>query len=271
MAKSEATLKLENDIKAATLKMGVFGCLEVTIGFGGKERVDYMTYDTQNVFRCYEIKVTKSDFHSKHSNSFVGNYNYYVLTPELYEQVKDEIPDYVGCYVGQTCVKKAKRQNIEDRKTIVKSELVPHTEVLKDSIIRSLYRDSQKLHRTKNKAYIDRMRCQLLQQEKEVSYHRSMYRTLYNNVRQLIGRAALRLMTDEDLSEAEVRETFTHHQTILTMNKHTLAQYLHSYQGKNLSVRAIESMLGVVESELKGENNVQQCGNPSCDGTLGSL
>ena len=39
MAKTEATLKLEHDIKIATLKMGTFGCLEVTIGFGGKERV----------------------------------------------------------------------------------------------------------------------------------------------------------------------------------------------------------------------------------------
>lgn len=85
MAKSEATLKLEDDIRAATLKMGVFGCLEVTIGFGGKERVDYMTYDTQGIFRCYEIKVTKSDFHSKHSNSFVGHYNYYVLIMYLHK------------------------------------------------------------------------------------------------------------------------------------------------------------------------------------------
>jgi hypothetical protein len=27
--------------------MGVFGCFEVTIGFHGRERVDYMTLDTK--------------------------------------------------------------------------------------------------------------------------------------------------------------------------------------------------------------------------------
>ena len=91
--KTKKTLKLEKQIYNATKKMGVFGCFEVTIGFFGKERVDYMTYDTKGIFRCYEIKVSKSDFHSNAKLSFVGHYNYYVLTRKLYEEVKDEIPD----------------------------------------------------------------------------------------------------------------------------------------------------------------------------------
>lgn len=58
-----------------------------------------MTYDTKGVFRCYEIKVTKTDFHSHCHNSFVGDLNYYVLPADLYEEVKEEIPDFVGAYI----------------------------------------------------------------------------------------------------------------------------------------------------------------------------
>ena len=43
MAKTEETLKLEHYIWVSTQKTGTFGCFEVTIGFGGRERVDYMT------------------------------------------------------------------------------------------------------------------------------------------------------------------------------------------------------------------------------------
>lgn len=158
MAKTEETLKLEHYIWVSTQKTGTFGCFEVTIGFGGRERVDYMTYDTTGIFRCYEIKVTKSDFHSGHKHSFVGHYNYFVLTQELWNQVQDEIPDWVGCIVGQECVKKPKKQDIDTkeyktRKTIngrSTEVTMPWTEMLKDSFIRSLARDSQKLYKSGN-------------------------------------------------------------------------------------------------------------------------
>ena len=96
--KTEGTIKLEHEIWKTTNKQGVFGCLEVTIGWYGRERVDYMTYDTKGVWRCFEIKVSKSDFHSKAHNTFVGNYNYYVMPKVLYDEVKDEIPNHVGVW-----------------------------------------------------------------------------------------------------------------------------------------------------------------------------
>jgi hypothetical protein len=133
MAKSELTLKLEREIWEATHKQGVFCCFEVTIGWFGKERVDYMTYDTKGVFRCYEIKVSKADFHSRASKTFVGHYNYYVMTKELFDQVWNEVPQEIGIYVGNFCAKRAKR-------------VVPPTDIqiLKDSLIRSLSREVEK-------------------------------------------------------------------------------------------------------------------------------
>lgn len=130
---------LERVIWSATNKMGTFGCFEVTIGWFGKERVDYMTFDTKNTWRCFEIKVSQADFRSKAHNTFCGHFNYYVMPKELYEKVKHEIPPHIGVYVGNKyypyveCIKKPKRQ-----------ELIEDEQVLKNSMIRSLSRDAQK-------------------------------------------------------------------------------------------------------------------------------
>lgn len=162
--KSEQTIELERKIWGATAKMGVFGCFEVTIGWFGHERVDYMTYDTKGVWRCYEIKVSKSDFHSKSHNSFIGHYNYYVLTKELYDQVKDEIPNYIGVYVRDACVKRAKRQ-----------ELGVEVEILKNSLIRSLCREADKVFKSENPAVIDSLKRQINRAKKEADDYRHKY------------------------------------------------------------------------------------------------
>lgn len=144
MAKSEATHLLEQAMHRTVNKKGVFGCYEVTIGWWGTERVDYMTYDTKGTWRCYEVKASKADFRSKARKTFVGHFNYYVMPQELYEQVKSEIPDHIGVYTNLysyhtlVCVKKPKKQ-----------ELGADVEVLKNSMIRSLSRDAEKYWRTK--------------------------------------------------------------------------------------------------------------------------
>ena len=71
-----------------------YGTEEVTIGFarGGRinnkiEIVDFLSYDMKkDLFRCFEIKVSMSDFKSKAAKSWQGNYNYLVLSEELYHQ-----------------------------------------------------------------------------------------------------------------------------------------------------------------------------------------
>lgn len=121
--KTELTKQVEKAIirTSGATGAGVYGCLEVTLGdCYGHERVDYMTMDCKDIFRCYEIKTSKSDFYSKAKKSFVGDYNYFVFDKQTYETVKNDIDmKYygVGIYVyngGDTCklVKKPIRKTL---------------------------------------------------------------------------------------------------------------------------------------------------------------
>ncbi|MBL1229188.1 hypothetical protein IW492_08065 [Enterococcus sp. BWB1-3] len=55
--------------------------------------------ENQFEWRCYELKISKADFHSKAKLSFVGHYNYFVMPEALYEKVKDDIPGHIGAMV----------------------------------------------------------------------------------------------------------------------------------------------------------------------------
>ena len=172
MSKTELTKQLEIALWRTTRKQGTFGCHEVTIGFFGKERVDYMTYETNGTFRCFEIKVSASDFRSNNKNSFVGHLNYYVMPIELYEKVKSEIPAHVGVYASWggndlSCVKKPKRQ-----------ELVFTPEVMKDSMLRSLYREYEKLNVSENKGVMDRLKTEMRRMTKQLQEYSSYSREL---------------------------------------------------------------------------------------------
>lgn len=132
---TELTKAIKVALWKYTDKMGAFGCEEVTVGWYGKERVDYMAYDTRKVFRCYEIKISKSDFHSNNHNSFVGHLNYYVLTQELYSKVSDEVPNGIGVMVYDGV-------NLSSRKRPKRREPTVDVQALKDYFIRSLYREA---------------------------------------------------------------------------------------------------------------------------------
>lgn len=66
-------------------------------------------------------------------NTFCGHYNYYVMTKELFEKIKNEIPVHIGVYIGGLCVKRAKKQPLKVEE-----------QILKDSLIRSLSREVHK-------------------------------------------------------------------------------------------------------------------------------
>lgn len=147
MAKSEATLQLEDSIYRATQKQGTFGCFEVTIGWFGSERVDYLTYDTKGTWRCYEIKASVKDFRSPAAKTFIGHFNYFVMPREIYEAVKNEIPAGIGVVVGGMSVVKAKRRKLGVEESVLWS-----------SMIRSLSREFQENRRSENRDYVARLR-----------------------------------------------------------------------------------------------------------------
>lgn len=206
--KTEDTLKLEKQIRQATHKMGVFQCFEVTIGYAGDERVDFMTYDTKGIFRCYELKVSKADFHSNAAVSFVGHYNYYVLTRDLYNQVKDEIPDWVGVYVGDYCIKKAKKQDISNKEYRMRRTIngrstevvIPWIDLLKESMIRSLYRDSDKLFYSNNDKYLNQIKCELERTRRERDAESKKYKKLWKTmIKELGDKKACNILEKTDL------------------------------------------------------------------------
>lgn len=126
-----------------------YGTTEVTVDFqrngNGRELVDFMSYDAKkDDFRCYEIKVTMQDFHSKAKKSWCGNYNYLVLSKDLYEEKPldwwiGEIPTGVGVIVVNTSTTE-KRTVVNPRKRTISEDM---KEVLKQSLIRTLFYQNQ--------------------------------------------------------------------------------------------------------------------------------
>lgn len=131
------------------------GAREVTFDYATSHaiRVDYMQFRPLNNtvsgiekgdFYCFEIKSSVEDFRSKNGHNFLGDYNYYVMPEEVYEQVKSEIPYGVGVYVPDRLhhgkdwydLKSAKKAKRKDREK-------PLTEML-FMMFRSASRDKQK-------------------------------------------------------------------------------------------------------------------------------
>lgn len=103
----------------------IYWAREVTFDYATAHgiRVDYMRFKPVNNtvsgiekgdFYCYEVKSSLEDYRSKNGHNFIGDYNYYVMPQEVYEQVENTIPWKVGVYCPAedgdlVCVKKAQR------------------------------------------------------------------------------------------------------------------------------------------------------------------
>ncbi|PWG00096.1 hypothetical protein [Levilactobacillus bambusae] len=97
--KTKLTLDLESTLYQYCLDNDAYAVEEVSMpdDQGIVDTLSYKELAPGNIeWRCYELKVTKNDFHSTAKLSFVGHFNYFVLTPELYQEVQDEIPANVG-------------------------------------------------------------------------------------------------------------------------------------------------------------------------------
>ena len=168
--------ELTKEIKAALWKFtdnqGTFGCEEVTIGWFGNERVDYMTYDVKDTFRCYEIKISKSDFRSKNHNSFVGHLNYYVFPEKLYSEISEDIPDGIGvilyCDSDMKLVRRPKRR-----------APAADVQILKNSMIRSLDREIDKYRKILDRETILKKNREILRLKEENRNLNKRNRDLY--------------------------------------------------------------------------------------------
>ena len=107
MSKTRETLELEKLLfRFEGANLGKFACFEVTFGQRGlgqkdtSERVDFVTYENQgNTFRCYEIKVSKSDFMSNAKKTFLGDFNYFVMPRELWDKLNSENNELLRSYL----------------------------------------------------------------------------------------------------------------------------------------------------------------------------
>lgn len=180
MAKSQSTQELEKNLWNHTKKRGTFACYEVTIGWYGRERVDYMTYDTEGIWRCYEIKASKADFYSKAKVSFLGHYNYYVMPEEVFQQVRGDIPSHIGVYIpkgsGLCSAKNAKRQG-----------LGVNEQILKNSMIRSLYRNSEKIIDSGDQSIVGQLTSDLGKAQRRYRNKNKQYNQLCQKLRDNFG------------------------------------------------------------------------------------
>lgn len=108
--KTKLTKNLESTLYQYCYEQGAYVVEEVSLP-DKKGIVDTLSYqqlsDDQIEWRCYELKVTKNDFHSKAKLSFIGNYNYFVLPQKLYTEVAAEIPTHIGVLIYRPFDKKA--------------------------------------------------------------------------------------------------------------------------------------------------------------------
>lgn len=96
MTKTQLTKKIEKALIEKYCSNNLkkyYGALEVPCAnwLGkGKQNIDFATYEprTQDI-NCYEIKITKADFNSGASLSFLGNRNYLVVPYELGKYLAD--------------------------------------------------------------------------------------------------------------------------------------------------------------------------------------
>lgn len=130
-----------------------YGAKEVTLGFardnrirGKTEIVDFLSYDMKNdIYKCYEIKISMQDFKSDARKSWYGNYNYLVISKDLYSQEKldwwkKQIPKEIGIIVvniesgRKENVKRSSYQDIPD----------DNKNILKNSLLRTLFYQNMK-------------------------------------------------------------------------------------------------------------------------------
>lgn len=220
--KTKLTKELESTLYQYCLEQGSYVVEEVSMP-EKKGIVDTLSYqqlpDGQLEWRCYELKVTKSDFHSKAKLSFIGNYNYFVLPQKLYEEVQDEIPNHIGVLIYRAFDKKATEASPQTLRapgflTIAKKaqyqDLQVDEEQLTSHFVASLFREVDKAKRVEKglQLYSDDKLFKELQKRAKAGY--DVYKpdhNLYDRFVDDLRDDAIEALQDElDARNAEYQE-----------------------------------------------------------------
>ena len=155
MAKTQLTCDIEEALYFYGLEQDEIVMREVSVT-DGRGVVDTFARRTKpdgtHEWRCYEIKVSKTDFKSTAKVSFIGHYNYYVMPKPLYDAVKDEIPGFVGAIVylpfdSERCGGALTKGSLSIVKKASRQELSVDEQQLKDSLFNSMFRKVHKTHK----------------------------------------------------------------------------------------------------------------------------
>lgn len=119
-----------------------FICMRVGIGRGGYYIADALSFDFYGNFKQYKFIANAKEFYKFSSNCLYANYNYLVMSNDLYEELKDFIPMQIGVYVPNE--KLGSRNRLKCVKCSYKRDLKLSREELSYSIIRSLYRETMR-------------------------------------------------------------------------------------------------------------------------------
>lgn len=193
--KTTETLKLEQAIKEKYCTPWQFGIHEVTLGFGGKERADFMTISTNDVVRCFEIKVSMSDLRSKAKLTFCGNYNYLVAPYDIACAALEILPSHIGVLYGYGLNVLRNPAYVE-----ITSESLS---IIKSSLIRSLSREVRKGDPT----YYNKVALQLSHTQKNLNDLRTKERIRNRIIDSLEAPAPDELEDIEDIYEAVTGKT----------------------------------------------------------------
>lgn len=202
--KTKLTKQLESTLYQYCLEQGSYVVEEVSMPnkFGIVDTLSYQQLTDGNIeWRCYELKVTKSDFHSKAQLSFIGNYNYFVLPQELYEEVVDEIPSHIGVLIYRPFDQKAIEASPQTLRapgflTIAKKaqyqELQVDEKQLTSHFVASLFREVDKAKKVKKglQLYSDDKLFKELQKRAKAGYD------VYDPEHNLYDRFSEELQTD---------------------------------------------------------------------------
>ena len=122
-----------------------------------RERMDMLTYETSGIWRVYELKVSKSDLHSQSALSFVGHYNYLVVTEDLVAEAKKMLPKDIGIYAAY---EQGKKKWIELVRNPRKRELLCSHEDMQFALIQALSREYKKYRKIKKQEdKKDKIKC----------------------------------------------------------------------------------------------------------------